>query len=136
MFSSQQALTSRLKAYAGKLTIAVSAIALSVFIWSNSFIIFDTSANAQTIKDSSFVVAVSGVKDGVEGTADKAVGTLERNLGEMTGDRSQQAEGMLDQTKGDVKQGVGTAKNKLDDAKNDVENKSESIIDSVKDFFD
>lgn len=136
MSSSQQAFTSRLKVYAGKLTLAVGAIALSVLMWSNSFIISDMSANAQTIDTLPSILAISGVKDGVEGTANKAAGTLERNLGEMTGDKSQQAEGVLDQTKGDVKQGVGTVKNKLDNAKDDVENKSENIIDSVKDFFD
>ena len=36
----------------------------------------------------------------------------------------------------EMNDGVGAAKNKLDDTKNKAEYKSESLIDSVKDFFE
>lgn len=118
--------------YAGKLTIAVSAIALSIFVWSNPLTATsNTTANAETIGDLPFVVAISGVSEQVEGKAQKDIGTVKRNIGKVTG----QAEGALDQAQGKAKQDIGTTKNKLDDAKDTVEDKSESLVDSVKDFF-
>lgn len=36
----------------------------------------------------------------------------------------------------EMNDGVGAAKNRLDDTKNKAEYKSESLIDSVKDFFE
>lgn len=135
MFSSQPTLTSKLfKAYTGKLAVVVSALVLSAFVWLNPFTAtFNNTANAETIDQLPFViVATSGITDQVEGSVQEGVGTVKRNVGKVTG----QTEGALDQAKGDVKQGVGTVKNKLDDAQDNVEDKSESFIDSVKDFFD
>ena len=137
MFNLQQATIDKFKAYMSKFTIATSVVALSVFIWSNSAI-GNATANAETIKDLPFVVAVSGsgIADQAEGTLEKAAGAVQRKAGEMTGDTSAQAEGIIKQTKGEAKLNFGDAENKLDDAKDTVEQKSESIIDSVKDFFD
>ncbi|HEY9767751.1 MAG TPA: CsbD family protein [Coleofasciculaceae cyanobacterium] len=134
MFSSQL-LIGRLKAYAGKLTTAVSAIALSLFLWSGFAIATDLTANAETIQIPS-VIATSGVADQAEGTAQKGIGSFRRNLGDTTGDTSEEAKGGIEQAKGEAKQNIGTAKNKLDDAKNAAEEKSENIIDSVKNFFE
>lgn len=139
MFNLQQTTIDKFKAYISKFTIATSIVALSVFVWSNSTIFSgNTAANAQTIKDLPFVVAVSGsgIADQAEGTLEKAAGAVQRKAGEITGDTSAQAEGIIKQTKGDAKLNLGSAENKLDDAKDAVEEKSESIIDSVKDFFD
>ncbi len=135
MLSSQLSI-GRLKAYAGKLTLAMSAIALSIFVWFGFASVTGLTANAETIGDLPLIVATSGVSDQVEGTAEKGIGTIRRNLGDMTGDTSEQAEGAMQQAKGDAKQNLGTAKNKFDDAKDTVEDKSESIIDSVKNFFE
>ena len=138
MFDLQQAASDKFKAYMSKFTVAISIVALSVFVWSNSTIFTGNGiANAGTIKDS-LVVAVSGsgIADQAEGTFDKAAGAIQRKAGEITGDTSAQAEGIIKQTKGEAKLNFGSAENKLDDAKDTVEQKSESIIDSVKDFFD
>lgn len=126
MLNRQQIISSLFKKYASKLAIGVSAIALSIFVWLNPFTAtVNTTANAEP------VVAISGVSEQVEGEVQKDVGAIKRNVGEVTG----QAEGALDQAKGEAKQSLGTAKNKLDEAKDNVENKSESFIDTVKDFF-
>ena len=137
MFNLQQATIDRFKAYMSQLTIATSIVALSVFVWSNS-VIGNTTTHAETIKDLPFIVAVSGsgIADQAEGTVEKAAGAVQRKAGEITGDTSAQAEGIIKQTKGEAKLNFGSAENKLDDAKDTVEQKSESIIDSVKDFFD
>ena len=138
MFNLQQATIDKFKAYMSKFTIATSIIALSVFVWSNSTFIGNATANAQTIKDVPLVVAISGagIADQAEGTFDKAAGAVQRKAGEITGDTSAQFEGAIKQTKGEAKLNLGGVENKLDDAKDTVEEKSESIIDSVKDFFD
>ena len=138
MFNLQQATIDKFKAYTSKFTIA-TIVALSVFVWSNSAIfIGNATANAGTIKDLPFVVAVSGagIADQAEGTLEKAAGSVQRKAGEITGDTSAQFEGAIKQTKGEAKLNLGGVENKLDDAKDTVEEKSESIIDSVKDFFD
>ena len=137
MFNLQQAAIDKFKAYMSKFTIATTIVALSVFVWSNSVIPGNGTANAETIKDL-LVVAVSGsgIADQAEGTLEKAAGAVQRKAGEITGDTSAQAEGIIKQTKGEAKLNFGSAENKLDDAKDTVEQKSESIIDSVKDFFD
>ena len=138
MFNLQQAKIDKIKVYMSKFTIATSIVILSVFVWSNSLIFTgNTIANAQTIKVP-FVVAVSGsgIADQAEGKLEKAAGAVQRKAGEITGDTSAQAEGIIKQTKGEAKLNFGSAENKLDDAKDTVEKKSESIIDSVKDFFD
>ncbi len=132
---SPQPLTT-IKAFAGKLTAVVSAIALSIFIWSGSAIVSNSIAHADSIHNVSSVVAVSGIKEGVEGAVDKGVGSVKRATGDMRDDPVQETKGAIQQAKGDAKMNVGDAKNKLDDAKDTVEQKSESIIDSVKDFFD
>ncbi|MGF1590219.1 MAG: CsbD family protein [Pleurocapsa sp.] len=135
MLSSQLSI-GRLRAFAGKLTLGVSAIALSIFVWFGFASISNIQANAEAISDLPLIAATSGVADQVEGAAEKGIGTARRNLGDMTGDTSEQAKGAMQQAKGEGKQNLGTTKNKLDDAKDTVENKSESIIDSVKDFFE
>ena len=99
------------------------AIAVCLFAWANLVLPTDISANAATAE---------GVANQIEGKMEQGVGTAKRNLGKVTG----QTEGALEQAKGQVKEGIGTAENKLDDAQDNVEDTSESLIDSVKDFFD
>ena len=136
MFNLQQTAIGKLKAYLSKCTIGISIVALSVFVWSNSgFSTDNIAANAETIGVPS-VVATAGVKDQVEGAVDKGVGTAKRAIGDMRDDPAQEMEGAIQQTKGGAKLNFGDAKNKLDSAEDTVENKSENIIDSVKDFFD
>ena len=72
MFNLQQATIDKFKAYTSNFAIATSIVALSVFVWSNSTIFTgNVTANAGTIKDLPFVIAVSG-----SGVADQAEGTL------------------------------------------------------------
>ena len=95
--------TGKLKIVAGKLTTVVSAIALSLAIWSGTAVVAGTSnAQAATFSNLPSVVATSGVKDQVEGTIDKGVGTLQRNAGDASDNLSEQAKGALKQAKGDA----------------------------------
>ncbi len=126
----------KFKIYTSKLTIALSAIAFTIFIGFNSFTASaNASANIETFNNPSSVLAAtaSGVADQVEGNMQKGMGTAKRRA---SSDIDNKAEGALNEAKGNVKQGIGTSKNKLDDAKDTVGDKSESFIDSVKDFFD
>lgn len=126
----------KFKSVARKLTAISSAIALSILMWSGSVIVTGTpAAQAETIKNPSFVFATSGVKDRVEGAVDKGVGSVQRATGDMTDDPSQEAKGAFKQLKGDAKQNLGSAKGKLDSAGDKIEDKSENLLDSVKDFF-
>ena len=127
---------SKFKIYAGKLTIALSAIAFTIFLGFNSFTASaNASANIETFNNPSSVLATtaSGVADQVEGNMQEGMGTVKRRA---SSDIDNKAEGALNEAKGNVKQGIGTTKNKLDDAKDTVGDKSESFVDSVKDFFD
>jgi uncharacterized protein YjbJ (UPF0337 family) len=137
MFDLQQTAIAKLKAYTSKFTIVVSVVALSIFVWSNFGIATNNiTANAETINDFPFVMSTAGIQDQVEGAVDKSVGTAKRAIGDMRDDPAQEMEGAIQQTKGGAKLNLGDAKNKLDSAEDTVENKTESIIDSVKDFFD
>ena len=117
-------MSSRFRPYANKLAIMLVAIAVMILAWSNIFI--NINANAATLE---------GVGNQIEGKVQKDIGTKERAVGDLTDDFSLEAKGAMQQAKGEAKQGIGTAKNKLDDAKDTVENKSENLIDSVKDFL-
>ena len=119
--------SSRFKPYLGKLGIIIAAIALMTFAWANLFFNANIDAHAATMQ---------GVSNQVEGKVDKGIGTAKRAAGDATDNYSTEIKGAAQQVRGDVKQGLGTAENKLDDTKNAAEDKSESLIDSVKDFFD
>lgn len=134
--SNTSLLINTLKAYAKKMTVAVSAIALSIFIWSGLAVTSNSVANAETITNLPFAVATSGIKDQAEGAVDKGIGTVKRATGDMTDNTTGEIKGAMQQGKGNLKQGVGSAKNKLDNAGDTLEDKSESLIDSVKDFFE
>lgn len=124
MFSSIQSLTNRYQKNGKKLATIVSAIALSIFVWFSPLLgTFGTEAHAAT---------ATGVADRIEGAVDKNVGQAKQNFGKVSG----QTEGALQEAKGNIEEGVGTAKNKLDEAGDNIEDTSESLIDSVKDFFD
>lgn len=120
-------MASRLRPYLGKLSIIIGAIALMIFAWANLLVNVNIDAHAATMQ---------GVGNQVEGKVDKGVGTVKRAAGDATDNYSTEIKGAAQQVRGDVKQGLGTAENKLDDAKNTAEDTSESLIDSVKDFFD
>lgn len=134
MFNSQ--LFNRLKASAARLTVITSAIVLSIFMWSGFINLDNSVASAETIDDLPFIVATSGIKDQVEGKIDEGIGTVKRATGDMTDNTTGEIKGAMQQGKGNTKQTLGSAKNKLDDAGDTVENKSENLIDSVKDFFE
>lgn len=111
----------RLKSYWRKLVVLVSAIAIMIFAWANLCLNLDA-----------YAATAEGIGNKIEGKVEKDIGTVERNFGKVTG----QTEGALKQAKGKAKQDIGTTQNKLDEAGNKVENTSESLIDSVKDFFE
>ncbi|WP_319423310.1 CsbD family protein [Pleurocapsa sp. FMAR1] len=130
-----QKMITKFKIYAGKLTIALSAIAFTIFVGFNSFTASaNASVNIEAFNNPSVLAATaSGIGDRVEGSMQEGMGTVKRKA---SSDIDNKAEGALNEAKGNVKQGIGTAKNKLDDAKDTVGDKSESFVDSVKDFFD
>ena len=125
MFDFKQTAIAKLKAYLSKFSIAVSIVALSIFVWSNFGITTNNmTANAETIEDLPFVISTAGVQDQVEGAVDKSVGTAKRAIGDMRDDPAQEMEGAIQQTKGGAKLNLGDAKNKLDSAEDTVENKT------------
>ena len=120
-------MSSRFKPYANKLAIIFAAIAIMIFAWANLLININIDANAATVE---------GVSNQVKGEVQKGIGGLERATGDLKDDYVGEAKGAARQAKGEIQKDIGTAQNKLDDTKNKVEDKSESLIDSVKDFFD
>ena len=120
-------MSSRFKPYTSKLLIIIATVAMIIFAWANLFINVNLDANAATLE---------GIGNQIEGKAQKDIGTKGRAVGDILDDPSIEAKSAVQQTKGEVKQDFGAAQNKLNDAKDTVEDKSENIIDSVKDFFD
>lgn len=102
-------------------------IALVAFAWANIFFHSDLNAYAATGE---------GIGNQIQGKVDQGIGSFKRNLGDLTDDKSVEIKGGLQQTKGKATQALGTSENKLDEAKNAAQNKSESLIDSVKEFFE
>lgn len=123
MFSS---MSGKFKPYASKMAIIIGVIALMICAWANLFFQVNMSANAATME---------GITNQAEGKVQKDIGAIKRATGDITGSYDKEAKGADLQAKGKVKQNIGTTKNKLDDAKNKVEEKSESLIDSVKELF-
>ncbi|MEO0013982.1 MAG: CsbD-like [Cyanobacteriota bacterium] len=127
MLPIQVTMPSLLKIYVRKLSVVCLIMALVAFAWGNVF--FHTDLNA-------YAATAEGLNNQIQGKIEKDFGTARRNIGDLTDDDSEEINGGLQQAKGKVTQGVGAAQNKLDDTKNKAENKSESLIDSVKDFFE
>ena len=113
------------KLYARKATILILAIALMIFAWAGVY--SQANANAAT---------VDGISDRVEGTVEQYTGKARRIKGDLTDDLSEEVAGGLQEAKGKAKQNLGVTKNKLDDAEDFVEDKSSSLVDNVKDFFE
>lgn len=126
MLSIQSVENSTFKTYLKQLSILLVTAALIVFAWANILFQADTCANAATL---------DGVTDQIEGKVQEGFGTVERNKGDLLDNGEIEAKGGVNELKGNAKQGLGTAKNQLDDAANTAEEKSESLIDSVKDIF-
>lgn len=131
MTYSQKTSKSLFRIYVGKLVIAFSAIAASILVWANPLMFVDTGANAETISNLPFVVAVQGVPEQIQGKAEKDAGKMQRRLGKATG----QTEGALKQAKGEAEQNIGKAKSKVDKAKYKTKKGGKSLADSVKDLF-
>lgn len=127
MLPIQVTIPSLLKIYVRKLSVVCLIMALVAFAWGNIF--FHTDLNA-------YAATTEGINNQIQGKVEKDFGTARRNIGDLTDDNSEEIKGGLQQAKGKVTQGVGAAKNKLGDTKNKAEDKSESLIDSVKDFFE
>ena len=127
MLSSQVNIFSLIKAYARKLAIISMMIALVAFAWSNIFFHSDLNAYAATAE---------GIGNQIQGKVDQDIGSLKRNTGDLTDDKSVEIKGGLQQAKGKATQALGTSENKLDEAKNAAQDQSESLIDSVKEFFE
>lgn len=117
----------RARIYARKVVTIISVIALLIFTWANTFINANLDANAATLE---------GVGNQLEGKVQKDIGTKRRGVGDLLDNPTEEAKGALTQAKGKVKQDIGTTQNKLDEAQDTLEDKSESLIDSVKEIFE
>ena len=120
-------MSSRFRPYTSKLFILIATIAVMIFAWANLFVSINIDANAATLE---------GIGNQIEGKAQKDFGTKGRAVGDILDDPSIEAKSAVQQAKGEVKKDLGTTQNKLGDAKDTIENKSEGLVDSVKDFFD
>jgi uncharacterized protein YjbJ (UPF0337 family) len=130
MLLSQVTIPSLLKAYVRKLTIIFITTLLMVFAWANIFFdIDDIALNAHA-------ATVEGMGNQTQGKVEKDLGNARYTIEDSTDDKSGEIKGRLQQAKGKVTQDIGTGKNKLDNVKNKAENKSKTLIDSVKDFFE
>ncbi|MGV2829176.1 CsbD family protein [Myxosarcina sp. GI1(2024)] len=125
---------------ARQLVAFVTALAIFTAVLFNAFTVKTASVNAENINLPAIIalenVSGEGVGDKVEGTMDKGVGTVQKNFGKATDRPGDVVEGTLKQTKGEAKQNMGEAKAQADMAQEKAENASESLLDSIKDFFE
>ncbi|MBE9167661.1 CsbD family protein [Pleurocapsales cyanobacterium LEGE 06147] len=152
MFPENYGLKSFLKFYGYKLLTIACALFIFSLAWIKPLNLVST-ARAETTNNLPFVVGVTGIADKVEGKVEENVGKAQRNLGKVTGQTegvlkqaegkvqqkagevTGQAEGTLKQARGQGKQNIGEAKSRLDSAGSDLEDASDSLVDSIKDFF-
>lgn len=127
MLLSQVTIPSLLKAYVSKLAIIFITTALVVFAWANIFFDIDLNAHAATVE---------GMGNQTQGKVEKDLGNARYTIENSTEDKSGEIKGGLQQAESKVTQDMDTDKSKLDYANNKAENNSESLIDSVKDFFE
>ena len=125
MYYNKQNISSLFETYTRRVLVVLIAIALTIFAWAN--LSFNLDAHAATVE---------GISNQIEGKVQKDIGTKRRAVGDILDNPTEQAKGALTQAKGKAKQDIGTTQNKLDEAGDKVENASESLIDSVKDFFE
>ncbi|MCC0175379.1 CsbD family protein [Waterburya agarophytonicola K14] len=126
MLHTQTTTSDLFKIYTRKVAIALMATAIVILAWSNLFFNISINANAATL---------DGVSDQIEGKVQKDIGTTRRGVGDLLNNPTEEGKGAITQAKGKAKQDIGTTKNKLNDAQDAVEDTSESLVDSVKDFF-
>lgn len=91
-------------------------------------------------------VAGSGTSDQLEGTVDGTVGKIKRSIGEVKGQLddslggqadsfSDRLEGRADELKGKAKRDIGRVKGAGADLADDADDAANSVVESVKDFF-
>ena len=126
--------------------IAVRAVCLmmvTALVWSGSWV---GSANAVGSEKAGEIVqdraateldrtVGSGTADRIEGAARQAKGKVQRNFGDTTDDLGNRVEGAGSELKGKVQRDVGRAKSGASDMGDDLEDAADSVVDSVKDFF-
>lgn len=91
----------------------------------------DASNLKQKAKSDFDAVAGAGSSDKLEGNVEQAIGSAQQNLGKVTG----QAKGVAKQVEGRAKQDIGRTKDAAQDVASDVEDKTDSAVDSIRDFF-
>jgi uncharacterized protein YjbJ (UPF0337 family) len=99
--------------------------------------------------------AGAGTSDQLKGNIDKTVGKTKRGLGRLNdnindasdrnlGDKlgtkldnaAKRLDGSTDELKGEIKRDVGRAKGATAEAGDDIKDKTNSVVESIKDFFD
>ena len=122
---------------------AVCLLMVTAVVWSGGWV---GSANAVGSSDAAGVMqdraasevdrtVGSGTVDQLEGAARQAKGKVQRNFGDATDDLGTRIEGAGSELKGKVQRDVGRTKSKASDVGDDLEDAADSVVDSVKDFF-
>lgn len=86
-------------------------------------------------------VAGAGTSDQLEGAVDGAVGSVKRQInkaGEVlnTTDVTDRVDAATDELSGKVKRDVGRAKAAASDMGDEIEQSADSVVDSIREFFD
>lgn len=77
----------------------------------------------------------AGTAKQIKGRAEADLGRVQRKVGEVTDDVSSQVEGATKQIQGRANEDIGRAQSAAESAADQIEDTGESLIDSVKDFF-
>lgn len=122
---------------------AVCLLMVTAVVWSGGWV---SSANAVGSERAAEImqdraaselnrVAGSGTADRLEGAARETKGKVKRNLGDAADDLGTSLDGASSELKGKVQRDVGKAKSKASNVGDDLEDAADSVVDSVKDFF-
>ena len=119
-------------------SLAACGLMLVTCVWGTSAWLGVEGAIAapnETLQDKAEAVVDSiapGTAKQVEGKVQKDIGTVQRALGDGGDDLS----GAAKQVAGRAKQDIGRTQSATADLREDAKEEAESLIDSVKDFFD
>ena len=123
---------------------AICLLMVTAAVWSGGWV---QSANAVGSEKAAEIMqdraaaevdrmAGKGTVDEYTGAAKATAGKAQRGLGNATDDMGIQLDGAGKELKGKVQRDLGRAKGKAADLGEDIEDSADSVVDSIKDFFD
>jgi uncharacterized protein YjbJ (UPF0337 family) len=80
--------------------------------------------------------AGAGTSNRIKGRFQEGVGKVKEEAGDMVDSLQQQAEGMTEQMRGRAQRDLGRSQDALEEAGETAQDKSENLIESIKDYFD